>query len=433
MFNVFVNESPVGGLGREAAEGGRQRFRFEYRSAAPASDAVSLLMPPAGQPYITEDNLHPVFDMNLPEGELREAISRLFAKALPTFDDFALLQVVGGSLIGRLRFGEAAALPKAENIRSMLEYRGTADLFRGLLERYAQNSGVSGVQPKLLVRDDGSLVSEQFSPLKPADRMTASGTTHIIKTFDPLKYPGLAANEFLCMQAAKAAGLAVPKINLAADGGILAVERFDLKADGTYRAFEDGCSLAGRGSSGKYEGSYEQLAGMFGKVLRSPGGVRAELRSLFQSIALSMTVLNGDAHRKNFGVLYDDATKDIRLAPVYDVLTTHVYMREDPTALTLDGKKLWPDIKRMERFGVQRCQLAPEEAKDALAQVVQAVADTRPAIGTVGLSKIMAAQMMEAWENGLARLGAKGSAGVTLVALPSITEAPAKHSEGRKS
>jgi ribulose kinase len=35
----------------------------------------------------------------------REALNNMFSKALPVFDDLALLEIVGRSLIGRLRFG----------------------------------------------------------------------------------------------------------------------------------------------------------------------------------------------------------------------------------------------------------------------------------------------------------------------------------------
>lgn len=59
--------------------------------------AVSLLMPVNRAPYPAERSsvLHPVFDMSLPEGALREALNNMFAKALPVFDDLALMEIVG--------------------------------------------------------------------------------------------------------------------------------------------------------------------------------------------------------------------------------------------------------------------------------------------------------------------------------------------------
>jgi serine/threonine-protein kinase HipA len=376
MANVFVNRVPVGRLTREDPIN-----RFAYDEHVSPALAVSLLMPISESSYLAERAtvLHPVFDMSLPEGPLREALGNMFAKALPIFDDLALLEVVGRSLIGRLRYGPSALdLDKVppQNLRDLLNHRGTGDLFRELLVRYARYSGVAGVQPKLLIRDDGSLQTTKLSPVETGARITTHGTTHLIKTFDAEKYPGLAANEFLCLQAAKAAGLMVPRVEFSADGRILIVERFDLKPDGQYFAFEDGCAIAGRLSRDKYEGSYEQLAGNLARVLRGPNGLQVELARFFRSLVLSVAVRNGDAHRKNFGVLYDDAMGSVWLAPTYDVVTTTAYIPRDTIALMCDGSKRWPEKKRLERFGVQRCQLTPAGARAIIAEVIDAVAAT---------------------------------------------------------
>ena len=140
------------------------------RADVAASLAVSLLMPVNRMPYLAERAgvLHPVFDMSLPEGALREALHSMFAKALPVFDDLSLLEIVGRSSIGRLRFGvspeELDQVPP-QNLRELLASRGTEELFAGLLQGYARYSGVAGVQPKLLIRDDGSLATGKSSPV----------------------------------------------------------------------------------------------------------------------------------------------------------------------------------------------------------------------------------------------------------------------------
>jgi HipA-like protein len=68
VANIFVNRQPVGTLSREDPLN-----RFAYDAAVPPSLGVSLLMPVAAGPYVAERSgvLHPVFDMNLPEGALR--------------------------------------------------------------------------------------------------------------------------------------------------------------------------------------------------------------------------------------------------------------------------------------------------------------------------------------------------------------------------
>lgn len=374
MPNVFVNRRAVGALTREDPAN-----RFVYDEGVPGGLAVSLLMPVNRAPYHAEraSVLHPVFDMSLPEGALREALNNMFSKSLPVFDDLALLEIVGRSLIGRLRFGSSSEeldqVP-AQNLRALLASRGTDGLFAHLLQRYAQYSGVAGVQPKLLIRDDGSLGTSKFSPVPVGERVTANGTTHIVKSFDAGKYPGLAANEYFCLKAARRAGLSVPPVEIATGGHLLIVERFDLKADGTYLAFEDGCALDGRLSREKYEGSYEQLTATLASSLRGPEGTAAELARFFRSLVLSVAVRNGDAHRKNFGVLYDDSTGTVSLAPAFDIVTTSVYLPNDSLALTLDGTKRWPDAKRLVRFGRQRCQLTEAAAKAIVSEVVDGVA-----------------------------------------------------------
>ena len=411
MANVFVNRAQVGTLRRAEPVN-----RFDYAPGVTPSQAVSLLMPLSEHPYLAERPtvLHPVFDMSLPEGALREALGNMFAKALPVFDDLSLLEVVGRSLIGRLRFGTSAEdldqVPP-QNLRALLATRGTDEIFRELLVRYARYSGVAGVQPKMLIRDDGSLRAETMSPLTTGTRITTSGTTHILKTFDAGRYPGMAANEYLCLKAAKAAGLPVPATELAADGRVLIVERFDLKTDGSYLAFEDGCSLDGRLSRDKYEGSYEQLAATLMGILQGPDGNQIELARFFRSLVLSVAVRNGDAHRKNFGVLYDNAAGHVWFAPTFDVITTIAYLPNDSMALTMDGTKRWPDKKRLLRFGVQRCQLTVKVAQEIIDEVMGAVATTAATLDTVVSGMLdrdqtaeereTLARMKTAWESGI--------------------------------
>ena len=408
MANVFVNRRAIGTLTREDPAN-----RFVYDADVAASLSVSLLMPLNRTPYLAERAavLHPVFDMSLPEGALREALNTMFSKALPVFDDLALLEIVGRSLIGRLRFGaspeELDQVPP-QNLRELLASGGTDELFADLLQRYARYSGVAGVQPKLLIRDDGSLGTSKFSPVPVGERVTAHGTTHIVKTFDAAKYRGLAANEFFCLKAARAAGLPVPLAEIATGGHLLVVERFDLKPDGTYLAFEDGCALDGRLSREKYEGSYEQLAATLASVLRGPEGTAAELARFFRSLVLSIAVRNGDAHRKNYGVVYDDAVGQVTLAPTFDIVTTSAYLPNDNLALTLDGTKRWPDAKRLVRFGLQRCQLTASGAKAIVVEVAEAVAQVSRELDSLTdfdpQAKETADRMRTAWADGVASL-----------------------------
>src|SRR5207245_1930672 len=130
------------------------------------------------------------------------------------------------------------------------------------------------------------------------------------------------ANEYFCLKAAEHCGLDVPRYRLAEDGTALVVDRFDLRPDGTYRGFEDFCVLNARRTDEKYRGSYETSVlkrfAQFGASSEPLG----DLEKLFTLTALNCALRNGDAHLKNFGILYEEVLGPARLAPVYDLVTT---------------------------------------------------------------------------------------------------------------
>ena len=80
----------------------RQEYVFAYAPGTPSNAQVSLTMPVRLASWQSRD-LHPIFQMNLPEGALLEAISRAIAKLVGN-DDLSLLRVTGGNQVGRNRF-----------------------------------------------------------------------------------------------------------------------------------------------------------------------------------------------------------------------------------------------------------------------------------------------------------------------------------------
>jgi serine/threonine-protein kinase HipA len=82
--------------------------------------------------------------------------------------------------------------------------------------------------------------------------------------------------------------------------------------------------------------------------------VGEDLERLFTLIAINCALRNGDAHLKNFGILYDDVQGEARLAPVYDLVTTSVYLPRDSMALTLNGTTKWPSANELQRLGETR-------------------------------------------------------------------------------
>src|SRR5882724_789210 len=172
--NVFVDLGPVGRLYRSDVE--EETNLFQYREDVTSPQAVSVTMPVRADQYDSMAGLLPIFEMNLPEGALKERLRMQFAKTIPEFDDLDLLSIVGSSQIGRLRYAQQEQLSESvptQDLSEILTYEGSADLFAHLLERFAIYSGISGMQPKVLVRE-----------VALPEKVTHKGATHIVKSFD---------------------------------------------------------------------------------------------------------------------------------------------------------------------------------------------------------------------------------------------------------
>ena len=72
-----------------------------------------------------------------------------------------------------------------QSIDEILEAKGTSGLFDYLLEKFAIHSGLSGVQPKVMIRGQENADLRQSPSFKSA--------THIVKFWDAAEYPELAA------------------------------------------------------------------------------------------------------------------------------------------------------------------------------------------------------------------------------------------------
>ncbi len=117
------------------------------------------------------------------------------------------------------------------------------------------------------------------------------------------------------------------------------MQRFDRTPDGIPLGFEDMAALAGFSARDKYKTSYTHVAKLVEAFASGPH-VIPSLHALFDMLVLSCVVGNGDAHLKNFGLLYTDPTStDCRLAPTFDVVNTTAYIPEDVLALDLCGQK----------------------------------------------------------------------------------------------
>lgn len=362
VLDVWVGNKRVGQLLQED-----HTYIFQYQditSLDPQKDLVSLTMPVRARQYETQI-LMPPFQMVLPEGALLENLRMRFAKVLNISNDVLLLKLIGNDTIGRARFTEAGAPLETDaqpnySLTELLTYPGTEDLFRELVDQLAVRSGVSGVQPKVLWNDYGKKIA------LPTGRYILKSAGH--------EYPGLAVNEYFCLKAAQVCGLTTPDFHLSDSGKMLVVGRFDIDENNHQLAFEEVCALQHLSRHGKYDSSYEAVADTIQKTPCDPPGEAR--RDLFKSVLLSMMLKNGDAHLKNFGVLYDD-TERKWLAPVYDLVSTVVYQPKDVPALTLAGRKQWPVIEVLVDFGLHACGLRKKDVKQCIDEVKAGISNIK--------------------------------------------------------
>ncbi len=380
-------------------------YEFRYLQPSPEQATVALLMPPREQLTWQDGDLFPPMDQNLPEGDLFMRIRELFPKQPMT--PMHLLALVGRNGIGRLGYNlpnqTATPLPRTLSKRELLSTVYSPQVFNDLVAAYlSTGAGIAGMQPKIMV----------------PDRSTVPIPSLIVKAASAA-YPGLAANEFLCLTAASKADIKVPVFALSDDGQMLVLDRFDLIVHDDGRVerlgFEDIAALAGLRvrdilSDRKYHGSYQRIA----ELLRQLQLHSDNLHQFFEQVAFSVMVRNGDAHLKNFGLLYRSAAQ-MWLAPMFDVVTTSIYkytqfpggpQLEDRTmALKLfSGKhqtKTYPTTEELVDFGRRICGVAqPARVLDRIAQAMRKT--IQEAKGDMRIPKDLWTQMNQAWEVGYA-------------------------------
>lgn len=319
-------------------------YIFSYKTED-KKDFISLTMPVRAKSWNSK-NLHPLFEMHLPEGYLLSIIKKHFSKLTKT-DDFGLLKLMSPSIKGRVSYEQDLKVELKPLLLDDLLHSSNEKLFDELVSRFALNSPISGVQPKVLAQ------IENKATLKLED--------YIVKSWGE-EYPELALNEYLCMRVVQKANICVPKFYLSQDRKLFIMKRFDIKDDNTYLGFEDMCVLFGKNRDDKYEGTYEQIAKTI-KTFVSPKYKKESLENFFKMIVINFLLKNGDAHLKNFGLIYEDIS-NIKLAPAYDVVTTTVYIKNDIPALHLLGSKKWWKEKQLLKFGIEFCDLTAKEVKE---------------------------------------------------------------------
>ena len=285
----------------------------------------------------------PFFSNLLPEGGLRRTI----AQRLKVHEDreFLLLRALGRDLPGAVITSPAEVQVNGRGRTTTQPASGPAgtDLLHEL------KFSLAGMQMK-------------FSMLRQGERLTLAGEqalgNYLVKP-PSRDFEALPLVEAATMQVAQAAGIEVPEIRLvpasqidglpdlqAFDTGepFYAIRRFDRPESTTGEArihIEDFAQVFNLRPQQKYGQVNHEMIGR--TLLRYAGGL-ADLQEMARRMVFNVLMGNGDAHIKNWSLIYRDPTRP-RLAPAYDLVPTVAYMsRETSLALNIAGVKRFADI-----------------------------------------------------------------------------------------
>lgn len=327
-------------------ENGRNVLSFSDEFKADSSrPTFSLITHPSfpnseklmSQPWTKNQRLHPTLSNLLPEGALRELISQGLKTHID--NEFQIFSYLGQDLPGAL---VATAMEPEEVPESVLTTHGKAKAIKHKVNDRENKFSLAGVQMKFSMKEkDGRYY------------LTKNGELGdwIIKT-PSTKHKYVPLNEYTAMSLAALAGVDIPairlieldkldnlpQINLPDEMLAFAIARFDREGN-TRIHMEDFAQVLVKYPHRKYDSANNEK---IGKVIYDySGDGLADAQQFARRLLVNILVANGDAHLKNWSLLYQDQVTP-RLSPAYDIVTTSVYMEgETEYALNLGKTKEW--------------------------------------------------------------------------------------------
>lgn len=289
------------------------------------------------EPFVTRQRLHPILSNLLPEGAMREMITQGLKVHID--NEFYIMSYLGEDLPGAL----VADPMHPDNVPEL----GIANDRKLKLVRFDRikkenKFSLAGIQIKFsMKKQDGRYNLPKGDVLG----------DWIIKT-PSTKHNDVPLNEYTGMKLASLAGIDIPEIKLIELNKLdnlpniklpdetlaFAIKRFD-RDNNTRVHMEDFAQVLVKYPNEKYNSaSYEQI----GKVINdySNDGL-ADIQQFARRLLVNILLANGDAHLKNWSLLYTDKINP-RLSPAYDILTTSVYIKDERQfALNLGKTKDW--------------------------------------------------------------------------------------------
>lgn len=282
------------------------------------------------------------FSNLLPEGRMREWVAR--DRGVSASREMELLLRLGTDLPGGVEIIEDGGEPDSS-------------AFEGLTNTASDHPSADEHSWKFSLAGVGM----KFSMLQVGDRLTVPATgllgDWIVKLPDS-RHPHVPQNEFAMMSLAAATGINTPEHSLVSKRDLPSlpdiawpsgenvayrVMRFDRPAQTVRVHMEDFCQIRGFYPEQKYEGTFETVASL---AYRRHDKV--SLQEFCRRMTFNVLIGNGDAHLKNWSLLYRDG-RTASLSPAYDLVSTAPYFEgsqdKENLGLKFGGSRRFVDVR----------------------------------------------------------------------------------------
>lgn len=292
------------------------------------------------------------FSNLLPEGRLRDWIAA--DRGVSPAREMELLAQVGHDLPGAVTvIPDAGEVPEEDRARAVRQ-RHRDD---GRDDNDRLRFSLAGVGLKFSMLQDGHRLTLPAS---------GRGGDWIVKLPDA-NHAEVPRNEYAVMRWAGLVGINVPTVDLRTreelpdlpdvawpnrEDVAYVIRRFDrLDRGRTSVHIEDLAQVRGFYPEAKYDGAFETIAGLIYRGRDIPS-----LQEFVRRLTFNLLVGNGDAHLKNWSMIYPDR-RTAQLAPAYDIVSTAPYFvgqQPEDMGLKFGGSKrfetvTWSTFERLQR------------------------------------------------------------------------------------
>ncbi|MGI2111833.1 type II toxin-antitoxin system HipA family toxin [Shewanella frigidimarina] len=344
-LSLSINNQMVAILTHYSGGKNIMKFAPEYLAlpskTRPTLTLTQLLSPDyLKQVQVRTHRLSPVLSNLLPEGALRQWMSS--SLKVHENNEFPLLAWAANNLPGGL---VVSPIKKNDIPLWALSPREQTEAIAIDIKHTGQKFSLAGVQMKFsTIRNDGRYNIG-------AD---IGADSWIIKTPSTV-HRNVPENEYTAMKLAELIGVNIPEIELIPISSLdnlpdiqlpdeptaYAIKRFDRSEAGRVHT-EDFAQIFEVYAHDKYKRfNYEQIA----KALyeHSMDGLK-DTQQMARRLLANIMLANGDAHLKNWSVIYPDTVNAV-LSPAYDIVTTLPYVEgENGVALNMNKQKQWYEI-----------------------------------------------------------------------------------------